>query len=115
MCAEVEKRNLPVSFVENGEVLQLAANLLSVDPGHLEAALCTKTTLTRGETIRSPLNASTARDVCDAFVKGMYGKQFVWIVGKINRAIYQPKVCSVIVLPSYSTHTQMLTHAHTHI
>ena len=37
-------------------------------------------------------SAETARDVCDAFVKGLYGRQFIWIVQKINRAIYKPKV-----------------------
>jgi myosin-7 len=27
----------------------------------------------------------------DAFVKGIYGKMFIWIVEKINSAIYKPK------------------------
>jgi hypothetical protein len=27
----------------------------------------------------------------DAFVKGIYGKMFIWIVEKINSAIFKPK------------------------
>ena len=30
-------------------------------------------------------------DVRDAFCKGIYGRLFVWIVSKINSAIYRPK------------------------
>jgi myosin-7 len=88
---EVEKQNLPVAFVQNKETRDVAASFLQVNPDDLEKALCCKATLTRGEVIISPLSSSTARDVCDAFVKGIYGRQFVWIVQKINKAIYKPK------------------------
>ena len=30
-------------------------------------------------------------DVRDAFVKGIYGRMFIWLVEKINKAIYKPK------------------------
>ena len=90
--AEVEKRNLPVSFIKNQEVCKDAAFFLGVSAEGLEKSMCTKSTLTRGETIISPLSASQARDVCDAFVKGIYGRMFVWIVRKINEVIYKPKV-----------------------
>jgi myosin-7 len=88
----VEKHNLPVSFIEEKGVVKSAAQFLGVTPESLEKSLCTKTTLTRGETIVSPLSSSQARDVCDAFVKGMYGRMFVWIVTKINQVIFRPKV-----------------------
>lgn len=89
---EVEKRNLPVSFIENHDVSDLCAEkFLEVPADDLERALCTKATLTHGETIISPQNARVARNVCDAFVKGIYGRLFVWIVKKINVAIYRPK------------------------
>ena len=90
--AEVEKRNLPTSFIENHEAAEYAAKFLGVDRDGLEMALCTKSTITRGERIVSPLSASSAQDVCDAFVKGIYGKQFIWIVEKVNQVIFQPKV-----------------------
>lgn len=90
----MEKKNLPVAYLEDKTSAKLAAGFLGVDVGGLEAALCTKTTLTRGETIVSPLSSSQARDVCDAFVKGIYGRMFVWIVVKINQVIFKPKVSS---------------------
>lgn len=90
--AEVEKHNLPVSFIEDKQVIKFAAHYLGVSPDGLEKSLCTKTTLTRGETIVSPLSAIQARDVCDAFVKGIYGRMFIWIVTKINQVIFKPKV-----------------------
>lgn len=90
--AEVEKHNLPVSFIKEKDVIQVAASFLGVSPEGLEKSLCTKTTLTRGETIVSPLSASQARDVCDAFVKGIYGRMFIWIIQKMNKVIFKPKV-----------------------
>ncbi|XP_054649408.1 myosin VIIAa isoform X9 [Dunckerocampus dactyliophorus] len=44
----------------------------------------------RGETVSTPLSMEQALDVRDAFVKGIYGRLFVWIVEKINAAIYKP-------------------------
>ena len=89
---EVEKQNLPVSYIENRDVSEMAARFLQVNKEALEKALCTKSTLTRGESIVSPLSSEKARDVCDAFVKGIYGRQFIWIVRKINQTIFKPKV-----------------------
>lgn len=83
-----------MSFIEEKGVIKYAAHFLGVSPESLEKSLCTKTTLTRGETIVSPLSASQARDVCDAFVKGIYGRMFIWIVTKINQVIFKPKVIS---------------------
>lgn len=35
-------------------------------------------------------------DVRDAFVKGIYGRVFIWIVSKINQAVYTPVVRIVL-------------------
>ena len=64
---------------------------LKVSKEGLDKALCTHSTLTRGEVIVSPIKEVDAVDVRDAFVKGIYGRTFVWIVEKINKAIYKPK------------------------
>lgn len=42
--------------------------------------------------IFSPVSAVKAVDIRDAFVKGIYGRIFVWIVSKINSAIFRDKV-----------------------
>ena len=104
---EVEKRNLPVSFIENKDVAKVAAKFLGVSTEGLEKATCTKTTITRGESISSPLGGSTARDVCDAFVKGIYGRMFVWIVQKINQVIFKPKVQQLSSSPPHKMYTSL--------
>lgn len=54
--------------------------------------LTNRSTFARGEVIVSPIRADQAADVRDAFAKGIYGRVFVWIVGKINQAVYKPIV-----------------------
>ncbi len=39
----------------------------------------------------SSLSAVQALDVRDAFVKGLYGRTFIYIVDKINAAIFRPQ------------------------
>lgn len=52
--------------------------------------LTTRTIVTRGESVTVTMGRDGAADVRDAFVKGIYGRMFVWIVNKINLAIYKP-------------------------
>ena len=65
--------------------------ILKVSKERLDKSLCTHSTLIRGEVIVSPIKKVDAVDVRDAFVKGIYGRTFIWIVEKINKAIYKPK------------------------
>lgn len=67
----------------------LAAKFLKVDVRHLTGALTTRTIFAHGDPVVSSLNSQQSLDVRDAFVKGIYGKMFVWIVKKINSAIYK--------------------------
>lgn len=55
--------------------------------------LTNRSTFARGEVIVSPIRSEQSLDVRDAFAKGVYGRVFVWIVGKINQAVYKPTVC----------------------
>jgi myosin-7 len=57
----------------------------------LVIALTTKTIFTSGETVTSTLAEHQSVDVRDAFVKVIYGRLFIWIVEKINAAIYKPR------------------------
>lgn len=43
----------------------------------------------RGESVIVIMGRDGAVDVRDVFVKGIYGRMFVWIVNKINLAIYK--------------------------
>ena len=83
--------NIDGSEVVAKDCLQRAARLLEVPVNSLNDALTKKTIFTRGESVVTMLNTDTAMDVRDAFVKGVYGRMFIWIVGKINKAIFKPK------------------------
>ncbi|XP_072849568.2 unconventional myosin-VIIa isoform X2 [Pogona vitticeps] len=82
--------NLDACEVIHSASLITAASLLEVDPQDLMNCLTSRTIITRGETVSTPLSMEQALDVRDAFVKGIYGRLFVWIVEKINAAIYRP-------------------------
>uniref|UniRef100_A0A8B9Y232 Unconventional myosin-VIIa n=1 Tax=Bos mutus grunniens TaxID=30521 RepID=A0A8B9Y232_BOSMU len=82
--------NLDACEVLFSPSLATAASLLEVNPRDLMNCLTSRTLITRGETVSTPLSREQALDVRDAFVKGIYGRLFVWIVDKINAAIYKP-------------------------
>ncbi|XP_070761321.1 myosin VIIAa isoform X2 [Enoplosus armatus] len=82
--------NLDACEVVRSPHLTTAATLLEVDGKDLMNCLTSRTLITRGETVSTPLSIEQALDVRDAFVKGIYGRLFVWIVEKINAAIYKP-------------------------
>ncbi|KAK7926039.1 hypothetical protein WMY93_008349 [Mugilogobius chulae] len=82
--------NLDACVVLRSPDLSTAASLLEVEPKDVMVCLTTRTLITRGESVCTPLNMARALDVRDAFVKGIYGRLFVWIVEKINAAIYRP-------------------------
>nr|XP_004656306.2 unconventional myosin-VIIa isoform X5 [Jaculus jaculus] len=82
--------NLDACEVLFSPSLTTTATLLEVNPPDLMSCLTSRTLITRGETVSTPLSREQALDVRDAFVKGIYGRLFVWIVDKINAAIYKP-------------------------
>lgn len=53
----------------------------------IHEAFTSKSTYASGELIYSPIGEERARHIRDAFVKGIYGRLFIWIVGKINSSI----------------------------
>lgn len=82
-----------------------------LDETGLRDGLLKRTIFAHGEAVITPLSQEQAFDVryeptekeffsldffifltfSDAFVKGIYGKMFIWIVDKINSAIFKPK------------------------
>ena len=58
--------------------------------------LTSRSTFARGEMIVSPLLSKQSVHVRDAFVKGIYGRTFEWIVNKINNAVYTPLVGNML-------------------
>ncbi|KAF7490609.1 Myosin-VIIa [Sarcoptes scabiei] len=84
--------NLDASEIINVSSTESASKILQVDLQNLTDALTTRTIFAHGEIVVSTLSTEQAQDVRDALVKGIYGRMFVWIVNKINAAIYRPKL-----------------------
>ncbi|XP_028840305.1 unconventional myosin-VIIa-like isoform X2 [Denticeps clupeoides] len=82
--------NLDACVVVCSSDLSKASALLEVDALDVMTCLTTRTLITRGESVSTPLSMDQGLDVRDAFVKGIYGRLFVWIVDKINAAIFRP-------------------------
>ncbi|MCI4386629.1 hypothetical protein PGIGA_G00064610 [Pangasianodon gigas] len=82
-------KNLDSCVIVRSPDLAKAAALLEVDPQDVMTCLTTRTLITRGETVSTPLSVDQGFDVRNAFVKGIYGRLFVWIVDKINAATYR--------------------------
>ncbi|XP_017574409.1 unconventional myosin-VIIa isoform X1 [Pygocentrus nattereri] len=82
-------KNLDACVVVRSPDLTKAAALLEVDHQDVMSCLTTRTLITRGESVSTPLSVDQGLDVRDAFVKGIYGRLFVWIVDKINAAIFR--------------------------
>ena len=95
---EMEINNMAACRIINEEVAHLAAKLLQVDGNELVKSLTHRTTFAHGEVIVTPLSAAQALDVRDAFVKGIYGRVFIWIVNKINIVIYKEPVSNGLLL-----------------
>ncbi|KAF4079290.1 hypothetical protein AMELA_G00191340 [Ameiurus melas] len=68
----------------------MAAQLLEVDIKVLDVSLTQRSFMTNRESVSKPLSSDQASYGRDAFVKAIYGRLFVWIVEKINSAIYKP-------------------------
>uniref|UniRef100_A0AAQ6IUV6 Uncharacterized protein n=1 Tax=Anabas testudineus TaxID=64144 RepID=A0AAQ6IUV6_ANATE len=61
-----------------------------VDPKALQKSLIQRSFMTARESVTRSLTCAQAVDGKDAFVKAIYGRLFIWVVDKINAAIYKP-------------------------
>uniref|UniRef100_A0A8D2P4M7 Myosin VIIB n=1 Tax=Zosterops lateralis melanops TaxID=1220523 RepID=A0A8D2P4M7_ZOSLA len=82
--------NLDCSDVIDSPHFSIATKLLEVDYTELQNSLTNLSIIVRGESVSRPLNIVQAANGRDAFVKGIYGRIFLWIVNKINSAIFNP-------------------------
>uniref|UniRef100_A0AAY4EUX2 Uncharacterized protein n=1 Tax=Denticeps clupeoides TaxID=299321 RepID=A0AAY4EUX2_9TELE len=78
-------------FRQDAHLIRLSPiSSLQVDAKALESALTERSFMTNREKVSKLLSPAQAMDGRNAFVKAIYGKMFVWIVEKINSAIYKP-------------------------
>ncbi|KAA3675921.1 myosin VIIa [Paragonimus westermani] len=89
---EAEDSGMDVSSITADCIhhLHVAARLLGVPMEELKYSLTTRRLLTGSECVTAPLSATTAVSMRDALVKTIYSQLFLWIVDKINAAIYKP-------------------------
>ncbi|XP_062337712.1 unconventional myosin-VIIb [Osmerus eperlanus] len=81
--------NMESSDIRTSENFTIAADLLEVQSTALGVSLTHRSFLTNRERVSKPLSSEQASDCRDAFVKAIYGKLFIWIVGKINNTIHK--------------------------
>nr|XP_049602969.1 unconventional myosin-VIIa isoform X2 [Syngnathus scovelli] len=83
------QNNMDTSDVSNSEHFSIAASLLEVENCVLANSLTNRSFMTNREMVTKPLDCEQASACRDAFVKAIYNKLFIWIVGKINDVIYK--------------------------
>ncbi|KAB0402783.1 hypothetical protein E2I00_005145, partial [Balaenoptera physalus] len=82
--------NLDSSDVMETPAFPTVIKLLEVKDQALRDCLIKHSIIIHGEFVTRPLNIAQAADRRDAFVKGIYGHLFLWILKKINAAIFTP-------------------------
>ncbi|XP_058157161.1 LOW QUALITY PROTEIN: unconventional myosin-VIIb [Dasypus novemcinctus] len=82
--------NLDSSDLRETPAFPVILELLEVQHQALRACLVKHSIVIRGELVTRPLTLAQAADRRDALVKGIYGHLFLWVVGKINAAIFTP-------------------------
>uniref|UniRef100_A0A3Q1FFD4 Unconventional myosin-VIIb-like n=1 Tax=Acanthochromis polyacanthus TaxID=80966 RepID=A0A3Q1FFD4_9TELE len=97
---EFEVNNLEGCEIHRSSHFDMACQLLEVDPNALDKSLTQRSFTTARESVIKGLTSAQALDGRDAFVKGIYGRLFIWVVDKINSAIYKPPEDENEVRPS---------------
>ncbi|CAI4233127.1 unnamed protein product [Auanema sp. JU1783] len=88
-CSQVD--NMEAVDVSDASNIVRIARLLQIREQNLLDALTSKTLVTRDERVVKRLTAQQAVDTRDALVKGIYGRLFIYIVSRINDAIFKPR------------------------
>ena len=80
--------NLDATDIPDQTNVERVAAILGANTKTLIDALTSRTFFVQGESVVSTLGPNQSKDVRDAFAKGIYGRLFIYIVKKINTAIF---------------------------
>ncbi|XP_017777144.1 PREDICTED: myosin-VIIa-like [Nicrophorus vespilloides] len=88
----VNVSNIETSQISDGNLCNKIAGLLGIDSKDLNTSLTKRTFFASGESVIKELSKGQASESRDAFVKGIYGRMFIFLVDKINETIDQTKM-----------------------
>ncbi|CAF1183362.1 unnamed protein product [Rotaria sordida] len=77
-------KGMDTVVIKDPKLVEFIASLLEVDSRQLTQALVIRTLEVNEGKVARTLNTSSAADVRDAFVKGLYGQMFEWLIARIN-------------------------------
>ncbi|KAL5482212.1 hypothetical protein EMCRGX_G022508 [Ephydatia muelleri] len=71
----------------SADAIQIASELIGIEPGMIMDAMLVSVSVARGEMIRKRLSKQKAQAVRDAVSKAVYDRIFRWIVNRINQLL----------------------------
>ena len=86
------ENNMEATSITDQNNVDRVAAILGITKSSFVKALTSKTIYIQNESVTSTINSDQAKDVRDAFCKGIYGKLFLFIVRMVNKAIYKTEV-----------------------